>query len=526
MKLGQIGIIGSGHTVPPFVPTPVTWAQQTFGSNLVFSLDASYRGIMEKESAVNPGLTIPTADGDPIGFVQDMSPNAHIMFASADVGRPTLGSDGTVNSFLICNGTSNAFVIENSKSCFQNSIGPSPVMCVMLRMKMGASTNGSDRMIINSSDYPNVTTRKGIAFYRHNSNTMAWVSRGSSGTLASFGTAFTITEADGWVDILLKCNGAGTNKISIRKNSGSDETFNLAAGTLEDSSDLVNLFKCSNSNTNFFKGNIAQVHIVNRLVTDAEWTSFRSYNPVVDYVTKPTVKQTHYSYAIPASRWQNTAETIPATAQNDPIGRLKNLVVTNFGGTLGREADAPTNGKRPLVNLAYMNGKDTGFYDGETSQQELDFFAWYNGGSWTMFLITQNIRTDEGTKQMVSPTNQYLTYTCFADASNPAGPCHAAFKPYAIDHTTNGQFCLLNVHDQMNVTVWRVTGNTLSMFDGAGNKVDATITGKQNFQKMGGLAGTWTNSQYAEIQRYTYMTDADVLAAIRYINNYWGMAGI
>jgi hypothetical protein len=532
-KMLVAGWLGGGGSS---VPT-TSDVQTRFGADLVLSLDTSLLGMMWKESATGVAISPVSADADLVGLIQDVSPNAYYINATGDTLRPALGSDGTVASFLTCDGTSDVLVVANSRTGFRNMVGTTPAFSIMLKFKKGSSTDGVIQMLMSCRGGTSGRTGFDVGISTGNKLTFTLSTLGAPNiTMTTKTTTANYLEADGWISVVIDVSGAGgSNQLSIYKNDGSAETANVIVGYDIDFTDLITFFKNSNDTSSRFKGNFAQCIILKRVSTAADRTWFQTFNPARTTTLKPVNKESEYDFSDTSTLFQDTGAATPATANNDLVRLVRSTVVSNMGGTLNRNATAPSDAKRPVLKTNIQNALSGVQFDGDITFQEL-FFAnrWYSGGCWTFYFVLRNRDVIEGTKFLsdgasgVTSGTNYMTQTAEDDGSNtPSLPGFGTVDgdPYLITHPGGAAHGIKSTgrNDTVNAYCIKVDGANITVFNSALTRLTFTSTGSYNFTKLGGIAGTWTQGDWYQMTRYSGIhSDAVALTTLSALITKWG----
>lgn len=500
-----------------------TEAQQRFGNSLVADFDPSLLGMSWKESNAASAVITPVAiDTDPVGLVQDTSPNAHLFTASGDTIRPLLGSDAEVNAFHIYDGSNDVLTWRNSLACMRNMVGLTPTFSIFVKFKMAAGTDGSSRVILSSNDL--TAGRTGFTIQRTIGNKIRFHSTTNGApnvVMIDKTTTANYVVADGWISLKIVVNGVGAATCSIYKNSDAAETASVTAGYDQNMTDLCLMGRQSNTSAGFFSGNIGQVKVLNVAASAADRTWFDTYNPAKTTTLKPVNLERHLDFSLPSSMY--TERTSPATnvsANDDPIGYIFSQKLGNFGGTLNRDAAAPSDAKRPLYKTNVQNGLSTGFWNGDSTRIEVGanmelFFQdqWYKGGAWTVFIILKGDQTDtegrkffsDGASGVTSGTN-YATQTDENDPSNTPGQFgYPNGTPTMIWHPGGAAYGIQNWrrNNAANIYCCILGGTSVTIINGAGEVRTEATTGAHNYSKLGGIAGTWTFGKWYELKRYS-----------------------
>jgi hypothetical protein len=83
--------------------------------------------------------------------------------------------------------------------------------------------------------------------------------------------------------------------------------------------------------------------------------------------------------------FQDDAKTIPATSNNDPVKKME-----DFWGSSSRDATAPNNTVRPIVQTATLNGLPTIYADGLVTEMGMPDFQTART-EFTMFVVFKNL---------------------------------------------------------------------------------------------------------------------------------------
>lgn len=119
-----------------------------------------------------------------------------------------------------------------------------------------------------------------------------------------------------------------------------------------------------------------------------------------------TAKIARYDFGDVSTMWQDTAQTVAVSANNDPVRRINSLWNSKY-------ATAPSDAVRPLLKTNTLNSRATVYSNGVDSRLDMDTAFQTVEADFTMFLIAKNDRTVlYGSHWMSSAVyNSYVTTT-------------------------------------------------------------------------------------------------------------------
>lgn len=293
----------------------------------------------EENSTTGEPTTMPTADGDPIGMVNDYSKYQRRLTTASNASRPTLSlnlkyTGQTLVKFTAASNT--RFTLADSRQYLSPMIGSNPIFQIIGQVVLGSSSDGVARTFFDCRNGTNANN--GFALQKTSGNKLRFTgSRNSPSTsLYDYTTTASLLEGDEdnyenkVVTFLITVNGSGTNKGSIRIGGGAVETFNITAGVDERIlfSDLIFGQQQDQSNDcddyfqflGFYAGNHITEDIYQEFLT---WTPARSTSPVV-------IERQKFLFAR-ATKYKDTALTQPVTSENDKVA----VVLPSFTGISG-----------------------------------------------------------------------------------------------------------------------------------------------------------------------------------------------
>lgn len=489
------------------------WTPADFDDNLVLWLESSKLSTLLKENgSTGTPVTNVTTDGDTVGSIYDLGYHGLFMRAEADVRRPLLGSDSEQNSYLSFDGSDDYIKVLNSQQYFRNFHNATPVFSIFTLVRMGASTDSSTRVLIGSNSGTGVNA--GVYITRTSTNKIQVFISSGSGTICNHTTTASLTVSSGWTPIFIELNGPGTGKGRIIIGS-TTETFNVTAGATANA--LADLYIGSlNNNTAYFKGDIARVVILNRVLTADDITNLRAYNP-----SKSTNRFSVLQWDIDFDAETRIFSDVAGTTQITNGGSIRNIQhnQTSIFGPLNRLLTSASAGVSPVWNDSDLNGKATGSWDGV--DDNLDFgvsITQERAGKWTEFVVFKNDDSDVGSNflkgtsgyQVVTGTN----YTSNEDENNG--------NPYFLLHTSQGggippPNSLKNGGEGWNVICYRRDGSTWTSWSGLKVKKEGTDSGIHEILDMGEQFNPnfWTDGKWARLIKYTgNLSDSQVEAKI------------
>jgi hypothetical protein len=500
----------------------VSYSPADYGDNLVFWLDGSRASLMMQEQA-NTGVPITdvTADAQSIGLVYERGKHAYFLRADSDARRPILGSDANVNSYITFDGTDDYLRVVNTAKYFNAFHKASPIFSIAILARMGAGTDASSRYLFGSNT--NTTANSGIRMERTTANRIAVSATKSSAGNAvfSFTSTPTFTVSSGFQWILLEVNGVGAGMGRLKVGSNAWETFTVNAGAATDAtSDLfIGALNGPTAGT-YFKGDIAQMIVLNRTLTSDDITNITAFNPTRSSAAYSAV-QWDIDFDADARIFADTAGTTPIT---DGTGiRLIRHNQDSIFGPINRELTSAAAGSSPIWRDNHRNGQAYAEYDGV--DDNLDFnvsLTQEAGGKWVDFVILKNDDATIGCNYLKGTGYQVCTGTNYSGNTLNNG------NPYFLAHTSAGggvpaspPATPKNGGEGYNIFVFRRVGSNWSSWGGDKVKRVGTDSGSHIMTDMGEQFNPnfWTNGMYGRCIKYNgEMSDAEVEAKIDELN--------
>ncbi len=409
----------------------MAWAPTDISSLAYWMPTFSPTHLWQEDSTI-VGLTRATADADKVGQVDDPSPCAHRAIALSSATRPALGSSGSRLSFLTFTGAStNRLDVENSLSAFNFIHGGGAFsLCFWALM----ATDGTSMILLDSVQ--GTSANAGIYLEKTSGNKLALaIGRAPTASfMVNYTTTATFAIADGWLPITITVPaGAGTATGTITIGAKSPETFNVLAGAPAGTAAHANLEIGALSGTHGspFNGSMSDLVIVNAVMSGADLTAFRAYNPARDGSSIVTASNTSaatllpsqlnflqywYDFSDASHLWQDTANSVAVAVDTDPIRSAQNK---SSALLLNRDAQANSTGTRPLYRTGIQNSLAAGKWDGVDDNLIFET-DWQRGGAMTVFLVCNAPTINGHPHVMEASSTQYWTITgsTYATASS------------------------------------------------------------------------------------------------------------
>lgn len=210
-----------------------------------------------------------------------------------------------------------------------------------------------------------------------------------------------------------------------------------------------------------------------------------------------------------STTFQNSGLSTPATANNDPVGGLKDK------SSNAKNATQATSGFRPLLKTADKNGKNTLLFDGVDDY--LQSATWtVSAQPWTVFIVFQYL--DNTGRPIFSGVSK----------RNLLGAGLTTFRIYA---DTGADFANTTVNEDANWHIAKIVFNGASStfaFDGAADTTFAASpgTGGSEGVTMGAYEtlNLWGNVKIAEMFIYaSTVSSGDSTSAFSYLNTKWAV---
>lgn len=494
------------------------WTPANFGNDLAFWITLSNLGSLMKEGGGLTGtpVTTVTGNGNTIGLIYDMGPNAMCVRNPTSGALPVLGSDGTLNSFMTFDGVNDYQVVQNSSKFFNPIHSASPVFSLMFWIKMNGGDATNMRVMTNSDGGNGV----GFHILRNSSNKLVFTTTNSTpSTISTVTSTQNVVVSTGWVPVFIICNGTGASAGRIIISNTEDKTFSVSAGVSNNANG--NLFIGSRSSLlQYLNGSISDITVVNRVITSDEIAAYKAYRPQRRTQELAPIVQSIFDFNNSSFLYSDAGATTNVT--NGSVCRvIKSSKSTNFGD-LNRElssasdatsADWVTNAQNGYAALRFASGDNYSF--ATQYFEEL-------GGKLTFFFVMKNTNNTFGSHLLsadnISTAGDYIVVTGKDYAS--AGP--GLTNPYLAVHPNPSGSCVVTRNgnnplvDDAKLFAFRRNGSDWDAWDASGNKT--TVTGCSNplsFLVMGrdNTAGTnfdLTGDVYYMIKYNGLMSDANV----------------
>jgi hypothetical protein len=491
------------------------WSPASFGDNLVTWMDSSRLSTMMQEQASSGiPLTDVTADGQPIGLIYEMGSNAFILRADSDARRPVLGSDANVNAYITFDGTDDYLRCVNTAKYFNAFHKASPLFSIAILARMGSSTDASSRYLFGSNT--NTTANSGIRMERTTANRIAVSATKSSAGNAvfSFTSTPTFTVSSGFQWILLEINGVGAGMGRLKVGANAWETFTVNAGAATDAaSDLfIGALNGPTAGT-YFKGDIAQMVVINRTLTTEDITNITAFNPAKS--SRSTwKKQWDIDFNESSTIFSDTAGTTPIV-NNATIRLIRHNQTSSFG-PINRELTSAAAGSSPLWRENHRSGKSYAEYDGVDDNLDFNLSPTQErGGKWLTIIIFKNDDATIGSNFLKGAEGYQVT-----TGTNYSGNTLNNGNPYFLAHTSQGGGVPANPPatpqnggEGYNIFVFRRNGSLWNSWGGDKVKQSGTDSGSISYTDMGEQFNPnfWTDGFYGRMVKYNGVpTDSEV----------------
>jgi hypothetical protein len=502
----------SGTPIPPVD----TWVPPLLlGADTVFFFSSSRTKTLFQEvnvASVNNAIGVPltrsTTDGNSVGFMYDCGPNALKATAADNTVKPTLTSGNGRNTGF--DFATQYLRISNSQSILKNFNKSNTAFSIFCWAKK--DVDGTNMCMM--ANIPGSTLNHGIFLGTTTGNRInILISWGSSGNASvNYTTTASFTVAMGWQPIIVTIAGAGAGQGSIHIGS-TVETFTVDnEGSTTNATGLMT-FGASSALASFYNGQMDNFGAQNRVLTAAELTNYKTYNPARDS-SNFYIKEIEYDFNSATNLWADTAKTIPIT-DNTGIAAVTNKLPTNFGPRTD-DMTQSTSGSRPLYQSNVVNGLGVAEYDGTDDTLVLSELT-ERGGAWVIYVIVKQEDLTNGSHVAFSGGNVYWTLTGLnyagASLTNPYSVIH-----HAIGSDSAGQEA--SPTNTYTVLAFRRDGSETTLF--TDKFLSMTITSLLQFSigELGrdafGVPNNWMmDGNYAKFIKYNgYKTDVEILAEI------------
>lgn len=527
-----IAILGLSSTV-------VTWSPRYFSdAEMVVWVDPSNTYTMFQQSTLTGiGLTVSDDNAEKVGQIYDSGPNALMLYALSDAGRPALASDGSMNSYLDFDGSTSVMRFSPSSklfagflSGFTSGSGIQPVFTIAFKIKK--DTDGTIMSIMDNNDHS--TTGSGFNIYLDASNHVVLRFNSINTPFPVSSIAYTTTEditvAEGWTNVIIEANqqGTGTGKIII---DGVEETFNVngGAGSATVSPELT-IGRRATTADRYFDGGITQILVINRVLTSDEIDYYEAYNPARTSTTF-TKLEAKYDFNDTSRGYADASKTTPIT--NTVAARAwENSVRQNFKSqntnspNFKDQTTSATSNTWPIFQTSVQNGKNALQFDGVNDN--LDFnekFPGY-GGRHTIVFIGRNVDSSFGSRWVNDAANNYFVYT----GSNYPGNDDRNGNEYCAVHmqgmAETVAVDLANQGDAWNIVVIRFDLSSVTVWNGDKVSETATLTTGSTYSDMGqnALSDWWAQGWIGLFEDYQgAMTTRDIEDLIDERNAEYGL---
>ena len=304
-------------------------------------------------AANGQGLTLADDNGESVGAIDDLSPSAHAIVASASGTSPTLQSGG-----LSFDG-GDVYTIANSATAFDYLHQTANFSIVGY---VGFSSDGTAMQILENNG--SSSANRGIGVFRTSANRLGvQIVYGSSGNLVFNCTStFTMTAADGVRFLAIVAgNSAG---LTMRWGSTTETCARTNAPTGTGAANSIMYVGRRASGLNALTGTIRELSIVRRAISSEELALWAAYSPARSSTSLVRWVGADAGFYSGLSHWYDftdrrylytdTAGTTAVTAAAQTIALARNKI--DPSGKLGRDASQSTAAARP----AWVSGGLTG----------------------------------------------------------------------------------------------------------------------------------------------------------------------
>lgn len=515
-----------------FIINPYVYdAQALIGPNTGLNLATHHLKTMMKEGDIP--ITDVAADGDAVGLIYDQTING-LIWRNATAGTiPILGSDGTRNSYLTFDGTNDRQIAQSSLSFFNTFWQAVPKGTILIWFKMNGG-DGVSQYLFNNT---NLTTVAGLQIFRANTNKI--LARGGDGTLRwTITSTDDVTTADGWVGMIVSCNGVGASagRFILMDSAGTifnDQTFSVAAGSTVNAQDQAMIGARVGTPDLFLNGDISALIVENFPVSDALIEQFRNYNPARITTEFSPIAQWLLDMNNSAFIFSNSALTTPVVA-DDVVRGMRQQIIGNFNttpsfGALRRQFLSASDAASAIYKVNVINGNNVIRFDGTDDTYTLsgvpiELFE-ERAGKWTFFAVLKNNDTTNGSHFLSGNNYMVLSGSSYAGESPPT-----TVNPYSVVHPDPvGTSIHTNTKgagvDGFKVVAFMRNGSALASWNGDKTKNTSTSSSVFYISNMGvahaGVGASWNmHGDIAYIIKFNgVMTDAEVEAFIDNLNS-------
>jgi hypothetical protein len=508
----------SGSEVEEEAVTP-----SAFGADTIFFFDAARSASIYQEinatgnasATTGVPLNISDTDNDLVGYVYDLGPNALTLTNSASSAtRPTLKSDGIRSSYFEFTGAHYLF-IQNSTVILRPAFQASPVWGIMIWIKKGL--DGTLQTVLSSSN--GSASQRGFHLSLAAANKVLFrLCDGDGSLMANHTTTAGVAVADGWTPIMVYVNGTGTTgRITVGNNS--EESFSISGGVTNSATNNL-YFGARPDASEPFTGGIAQVIMLNRVITAGEWTNWKAFNPTRSSVNFRTLAY-RYDFTDITTQWSDASATVQATV-NGSVNTITNDKTSNFG-TNPRSLQQTTAANQGVHRSNVVNSQAALELDGSNDNYNL-LTLFGRGGSQTIYIAYIN------QDQSLASNIIDATYPSYASSAGELYDPPNAYVAWHFDVSLPSDVVSVDVENANQVTIiaLRTYGEQRTIFNYSGASNSTTTTKKfepVNFGRAAnGDASLYMDGYYLLIEDWHgHETDSQVIAHMQEIGEQFGL---
>lgn len=508
--------------LPSYPPTPLDI------EGLVLYAQTWNTGAMWVEHANSTPTTRPAADGDAVGFV-DEAAGGFAITSGADSGRPTLGSDAGVNSYVLFDSNSESWDVAGSASAL-SFLNRTRQGTILFKYKPRVTAGGTANAIIDSIN--GASTNTGIYVRRNTAGTLLVQLSGGGSNLVSFSTTTgTCNDPNTWYYVRIWFETEGTAQVHVRINGASEEVATITGAAV--AADMTNPLRIGNrtGGSTTLDGKIADLCITTTAnVSDERYAMWAAHNPARSSTVTaqeriaaagnsltpdqvPMFYNVGYNFSDVTKLWTTSAASVQVASDADKIGYVLNskpLPAANC--SWGRDASQSTDAKRPAYRTNQSNSLGASQWTGNaadiqstdgasdyTGEQNLTFTQWSRGAQ-TFIIVMRNNDSDLGSHPLCQG---YAVYGVVVGENYPGESVNKYIQHFATGDAADGP-TLTNGGNGLNIICVRKDGATCTVYSNNYKGETSTNAGQFIPKQMGrpGITDIDMSGEIFEMHRW------------------------
>jgi len=526
MKIGMgMGVCHGGRVPDDTLLPSYAWTPLDL-DGLVLYAQTWNTGAMWVEHANSTPTTRPAADGDAVGFV-DEAAGGFAITSAADSGRPTLGSDAGVNSYVLFDSNNESWDVAGSASAL-SFLNRTRQGTILFKYKPRVTAGGTANAIIDSINGASGGT--GI-YVRRNTNGTLYTQLSGGTNLVSFSTTGTCNDPDTWYYVRIWFETEGTAQVHVRINGASEEVATITGAAV--AADMTNPLRIGNrtGGSSTLDGKIADLCITTTAnVSDEDYAKWEAHNPArsstvtaQERITAagnsltpaevPMFYNVGYDFSDVTKLWTTSAASVQVASDGDKIGYVLNskpLPAANCSWS--RDASQSTDAKRPAYRTNQSNSLGASQWTGNaadiqstdlasdyTGEQNLTFTQWSRGAQ-TFIIVMRNNDSDLGSHPLCQG---YAVYGVVVGDNYPGDSSNKYVQHLASGDAADGPV-LTNGGNGLNIICVRKDGATCTVYSNNYKGETSTNAGQFLPKQMGrpGITGWDIDGELFEVHRW------------------------